>query len=128
MAHTISARKLRLFLFKEELKDQRRTARQRCRAAVEAKIAVAAFNVRARSDQPVLAWPTFRAALMAGRPILVVRCSGCEQVSYIDLRTIRYHPDSSINSLTPCLTCLRCQPDPPLPYLAGLRRCRPFRT
>jgi hypothetical protein len=126
MAHTISERKVRLFLFKEELKERRRTPPQHRRAAVEAKIAVAMFNVRARTRHPVLAWPTFRAALMAGRPILMVQCSGCEQASYVDLQTIRCHPDSSINSLTPYLTCLRCQPDPPLPHLMGLRRCRPF--
>jgi hypothetical protein len=126
MAHTISERKVRLFLFKEELKEQRRTAPQRRRAAIEAKIAVAVFNVRARSTHPVLAWPTFRAALLAGRPILVVQCPSCEQVTEVDLRRIKYHPDSSINSLTPHLKCLRCQPDPPLPRLMGLRRTPRF--
>lgn len=126
MAHTISERRVRQFLIKEDLKEQRRTAPQRRRAAREAKIAVAVFNVRARSSRPVLAWPTFRAALMAGRPILVVQCSSCEQVSWVDLRTIKYRPDSSINSLTPHLVCLRCQPGPPLPWLLGLRKMPPF--
>ena len=36
-----------------------RTIFQHQRATVEAKIAVAVFNVRARSTHPVLAWPTF---------------------------------------------------------------------
>jgi hypothetical protein len=126
MAHTISERKVRYFLLKEELKEQRRTAPQRRRASIEAKIAVAVFNVGARSTHPVLAWPTFRAPLLAGRPILVVQCSSCEQVTDIDLRRIKYHPESSINSLTPHLKCLRCQPDPPLPRLVGLRRIPRF--
>lgn len=40
------------------------------------------------------------------------------------LRKIKMHEDASINCLVPYLKCLRCQPDPPLPYLIGLRKWR----
>jgi hypothetical protein len=122
MAHSISERKVRMFLLGAELEELRRTAPQRLRASREAKLAVAVFNVRTLSGQPVTSWPTFRAAALAGRPFLKVSCPACEQVSFVDLREIAYHPDASINSLTPHLKCLRCQPGPPLPRLVGLRR------
>jgi hypothetical protein len=122
MAHTISERQVRAVLLKAELEERRLRAPQIRRADWEAKLSVAVFNVRALSGHPVLSWPTFRAALVSKRPILQVVCPGCEQVSHLDLRTISYHPDSSINSLTPHLKCLRCQPDPPLPRLVGLRK------
>jgi hypothetical protein len=124
MAHTISAWKLKMSLLGAALEEQRRTEPQRRRARNEAKIAVAVFNVRARSAHPVLAWPTFRAASVAERPFLMVECVSCRQISYLDLRQINAHPDASINSLTPNLKCLRCQPDPPLPRLIGLRKWR----
>jgi hypothetical protein len=122
MAHTISARKLKMFLLGAELEELRRAEPQRRRARNEARIAVAVFNVRARSAHPVLAWPTFRAVALAQRPFLMVECASCRQIAYLDLRKIDSHPDASINSLTPHLKCVRCQPNPPLPRLIGLRK------
>jgi len=124
MAHTVSAWKLKMFLLGAKLEEQRRTEPQRRRARNEARIAVAVFNVRARSAHPVLAWPTFRAAALAERPFLMVQCAACEQIACLDLRSIDHHPDASINSLTPYLKCLRCQPRPPSPRLIGLRKGR----
>ena len=122
MAHTISERRLKMFLWRVEWEERRRAEPQRRRAINEAKTAVAAFNVRARSAHPVFAWPTFRAAALAERPFLMVKCVSCGQVAHLDLRKIDYHPDASINSLAPYLKCLRCQPNPPLPRLIGLRK------
>jgi hypothetical protein len=122
MAHTISERQIRMFWWRVEQEELRRTEPQRRRATIEAKIAVAVFNVRARSGHPVLAWPTFRAAALAERPFLIVECASCGQIACLDLRKIGYHPDASINSLTPYLKCLRCHPNPPSPRLIGLRK------
>ncbi len=95
---------------------------QRRRLEREAKIAVALFNVRALTRHPVLAWPTFRAAKLAKRRFLLVECPGCRQRAALDLRDIPAHPDASINALTPYFNCQRCQPQPPLPWLIGLRK------
>jgi hypothetical protein len=122
MAHTISERQIRMFWWRVEQDELRRTEPRRRRATIEAKVAVAVFNVRARSAHPVLAWPTFRAAVMAERPFLMVECASCGQIAGLDLRKIGYHLDASINSLTPYLKCLRCQPNPPSPRLIGLRK------
>jgi hypothetical protein len=124
MAHTISERQIRMFWRRVGQEELRRTEPQRRRATIEAKIAVAAFNVRARSAHPVLAWPTFRAAVLSERPFLMVECVSCGQIACVDLRKIGYHLDASINALTPYLKCMRCQPDPPSPRLFGLRKCR----
>jgi hypothetical protein len=113
-----------MFFLRTEQEELRRTEPQRRRAAREVRIAVAVFNVRARSAHPVLSWPTFRAAALAYRPFLTVQCGSCGQVADLDLRNIDRHPDASINSLTPYLSCLRCQPAPPLPRLMGLRKGR----
>jgi hypothetical protein len=69
MAHTISERQIRMFWRRVGQEELRRTEPQRRRATIEAKIAVAAFNGRARSAHPVLAWPTFRAAVPVGASI-----------------------------------------------------------
>jgi hypothetical protein len=102
-----------------------RTTPQRKRAEIEAKIAIAFFNVRALTRFPVLSWPTFRAAELAKRRFLLVECPGCRQRAALDLRDISAHPDASINSLTPYFNCRRCQPQPPLPWLIGLRKRKP---
>jgi hypothetical protein len=59
------------------------------------------FNVRAKTQWAILAWPTFRAAFAAKRYFLTALCLGCKQVACIDLRAINYHPDASINCLIP---------------------------
>src|SRR4051812_26280427 len=100
MAHSISIQKQYRMLQEAERHEQLRTAPQRHRAEREAKIAIAAFNVRAQSKAyPVLIWPTFRAAELAKRQFLRVMCPSCAQVASIDLREIHAHPDTSINSL-----------------------------
>lgn len=123
MAHSISVQKQYRMQLEAEWHDKRRTAPQRRRAIREAQIAIAAFNVRAQSKVcPALAWPTFRCAELAKRYFLRVLCPSCSQVASIDLREIYAHPDTSINSLTPHLKCLRCQPNPPLACIVGLRK------
>ena len=124
MAHSKSLRKLTWEMREAIRAEERRLAPKRKRADKEAKIAVAAFNVRARTDYAILAWPTFRAALAAKRYFLTALCPGCKQEAYIDLRETGYHPDASINCLIPRLSCKRCCPNPPFAKITGLRKRR----
>jgi hypothetical protein len=97
-------------------------APQRQRTEKEAKFAIAEFNVRAKTQWAVLAWPTFRAAFAAKRYFLTALCPGCKQAACIDLRTISYHPDASIKCLILHLSCQRCCPNPPFAKITGLWR------
>jgi len=117
----------------EELEAAARDAQERrerpakLRAEREAKLAVAVFNVRARSKFPTpLTWPTFRAVLTAKRYFLTVWCPACQNIACVDIRPekLRYHPDASINCLIPYLSCKRCCPNPPFAQITGLRRRR----
>ncbi len=108
---------------KERLPDEERCLAPKIkRTEKEAKLAVAAFNVRAKTKWAILAWPTFRAALTAKRHFLTMICPGCKQSGCIDLRKISYHPDASINCLIPQLSCKRCCPNPPFAKITGLCR------
>ena len=62
----------------------------------EAKLLVAAWNVRVR------------ATLIARRFYLGCLCPGCGQRGSVDLRRINRHPDASLESLIPMLSCQRC--------------------
>jgi hypothetical protein len=122
MAHSKSTRQLLQEEREAAEAEKRRLAPQWKRAASEAKFAVAVFNVRARTDWAILAWPTFRAALTAKRYFLTCRCPGCQQEACLDLRKLKYHPDASINCLIPHLSCTRCCPNPPFAKITGLWR------
>jgi hypothetical protein len=72
--------------------------------------------------------PTIGGAVRAGRPWLTCYCAGCGVVGEIDLRKTDRHPDASIESLIPQLSCQRCSPHPPFARLIGLAatgRARP---
>ena len=124
MAHSKSIRQLDQEARAAADAEERRLAPQRKRAEREAKFAVAVFNVRAKTQSAVLAWPTFRAALAAKRYFLTVLCPACKQEASIDLRKVNYHPDASINCLIPRLSCTRCCPNPPFAKITGVRRHR----
>jgi hypothetical protein len=49
--------------------------------------------------------PTMRAAMIAGYRWLTASCPGCGMVSDVDLTTVDRHPDGSIMSLIPALSC-----------------------
>jgi len=122
MAHSKSIHRLTQEAREVARTEERRLAPRRKRAEKEAKIAVAAFNVRAKTDWAILAWPTFRAALTAKRFFLTALCPGCKQEVCLDLRRLSYHPDASINCLIPHLSCKRCCPNPPFAKITGLWR------
>ena len=67
---------------------------------------------RARGAEPLF-HPTIGGAIRARRPWLTCYCPGCGVVAEIDLRKIDRHPDASIESLIPHLSCQRCSPHPP---------------
>ncbi|HMJ45038.1 MAG TPA: hypothetical protein VK522_22470 [Pseudolabrys sp.] len=122
MAHSKSIHKLTQEARAAAEAEAIRLAPQRQRAEREAKFAVAVFNVRAKTEWAILAWPTFRAAFAAKRYFLTALCPGCKQVACLDLRTVSYHPDASINCLIPHLSCQRCCPNPPFAKITGLWR------
>jgi hypothetical protein len=74
---------------------------------------------RARGAEPLF-HPTIGGAIRAGRPWLTCYCPGCGVVGEIDLRKVDRHPDASIESLIPHLSCQRCSPHPPFARLIGL--------
>jgi hypothetical protein len=129
MAHAKSIRRQieeereRLAAFEASLAPWTRRAEREC------KLAVAAFNVRVKSKKypAALAWPTFRAAIIAKRHFLTLMCPGCGQGTCIDIRPekLRYHPDASVNSLIPYFFCERCAPNPPYAVITGLSRWPP---
>jgi hypothetical protein len=52
----------------------------------------------------------------------VCLCPGCGQRGSVDLRRINRHPDASLESLIPILSCQRCSPNPPFARLTGVSR------
>jgi hypothetical protein len=74
---------------------------------------------RARGAEPLF-HPTIGGAIRAGRPWLTCYCPGCGVVGEIDLRKLDRHPDASVGSLIPLLSCQRCSPHPPFGKLIGL--------
>jgi len=111
MAHSKSIHRLTQEAREAARAEENSLAPKKKRAGREAKIAVAAFNVRAKTKWAVRAWPTFRAAFSAKRYFLTCVCPGCKQEACLDLRKLSYHPDASINCLIPKLSCKRCCPE-----------------
>lgn len=81
---------------------------------------VALWNARAARGRPPAFFPTIGTALVAGRPLLRFLCPACRQVGAVDLRRFDQHPDASISSLIPKLSCSRCCPNPPFARLLEL--------
>ena len=69
----------------------------------------------------LLFYPTFRTALVAGLPWLEYMCPGCRQVGELDLREVDRHPEASISTLIPQLSCRRCCPNSPFAELIRLK-------
>jgi hypothetical protein len=124
MAHSKSRHKLEREM-REALADkERREGPARRHAEREAKLAVAFWKVRLLSGGPLWFYPTIRAALTAGRPFLTCVCPGCRVQGCVDIRNLRRHPDASLQSLIPMLSCQRCSPNAPFAKLTGLWRRR----
>jgi len=102
---------------------QRRKEEERRAADVaEAAHIIEAWNDRLASGRRALFSPTIGAAAIAGYRWLTVYCPGCGTVKDIDLTTIRRHPDASLMSLIPELSCRNCRPHAPFAQLRRLRR------
>ena len=82
---------------------------------------MAIWNLRAKRGRRVTFFPTIGAALAAKTPILEVLCPACQTVGEVDIRKLDRHPDASLSSLVPSLSCRMCCPNPPFAKLIGLR-------
>lgn len=73
---------------------------------------VALWNIRiARGAEPLFI-PTIGAALRAGRPWLTYQCPACTMIGEEDLRRLDRHPQGSVESVIPALSCPRCPGGP----------------
>jgi hypothetical protein len=82
------------------------------------------WNTKIAAGRRILSAPTFGAARLAGYRWLTVYCPGCGTVKEIDLAKIDRHPDASITSLIPDLSCRMCRPHAPFAQLKRLARDR----
>ena len=122
MAHTKSRHKLERER-REALDEIERLERpKRVKSEREAKLVVATWNVHVIRHPTVWFFPTIRAALVARRFWLGCLCPGCGQRGSVDLRRINRHPDASLESLIPMLSCQRCSPNPPFARLTVVSR------
>src|SRR5262249_48549547 len=105
---------------KRKLEDQRRTAAEKeaaARRATDAQVLedaerlIAAWNERQAKRMPMLFSPTIGAAITAGYWFLWFRCPACRMVSARDLRGLDRHPDATLTSLIPALSCRSCRPN-----------------
>jgi hypothetical protein len=88
--------------------------------AVDAVAVIEAWNARLVTGRRVLSSPTFGAAALAGYRWLTVYCPGCGTVKDVDLGKIDRHPDASISSLIPSLSCRTCRPNAPFVQIKRL--------
>ena len=67
--------------------------------------------------QPKLFSPAIGAAVTARYRFLWMRCPTCRTTTSIDLRTLDRHPDATVTSLIPALSCRSCRPHAPFAEL-----------
>lgn len=106
----------------DEAREALRDAPRRARYRAETAGAVVTFNVRALSGRPPVFFPTIAAALATHRPFLHVACPACGQVGSVDLREVDRHPEATIATLIPALSCRGCRRHAPLAVIRGLRK------
>jgi hypothetical protein len=97
------------------------TRKQKRRLFREARVVVGLWNAARVQGCAPLAHPTLRAAIAAGTPWLSFCCPACRHVGEIDLRKIDRHPDATIESLIPSLSCRQCRPNPPFAVLTAVQ-------
>lgn len=114
---------------RRKMQDQRRTAAAKEAEArrtlgrqilEDAEPLVAPWNARQGGHMPMLFWPTIGAAIAARHWFLWVRCPGCRTTQSIDLRRLDRHPDATVTSLIPSLSCRTCRPNAPFAELVKL--------
>jgi hypothetical protein len=86
----------------------------------DAEHLVKTWNARQEAHMPMLFSPTIGAAIAARHWFLWVRCPACRTMSSIDLRTLDRHPDATVTSLIPALSCRSCRPNAPFAELVKL--------
>ena len=86
----------------------------------DAEHLVATWNARQEAHMPMLFSPTIGAAVAARYWFLWVRCPACRTTQSVDLRTIDRHPDATVTSLIPALSCRSCRPHAPFAELLRL--------
>jgi len=64
--------------------------------------------------------PHVRTALLADRPLLQLHCPGCDQVAFLDLRTVVRKLDFPIDGLIDVVRCRPCGEQGPQPVMLGL--------
>jgi hypothetical protein len=119
-SHRISDRKLAALdreLNPGKFEREERARLQDLRAATAL---VSIRNARRAMGRELWFYPTIGAALAAGRPWLSFLCPACEMVAEVDLCFHDRHPDASVQSLIPALSCTRCRPNPPFVRLLQL--------
>jgi hypothetical protein len=88
----------------------------------DAERLISTWNARQEACMPMLFSPTIRAARTACYWFLWVRCPACRTTTSIDLRTLDRHPDTTVTSLIPALSCRSCRPHPPFAELVRLSK------
>jgi hypothetical protein len=86
----------------------------------DAESLVKTWNARQGARMPMLFSPTIGAAVAARYWYLWVRCPGCRTTQSVDLRAIDRHPDATVTSLIPALSCRSCRPHAPFAELLRL--------
>ena len=86
----------------------------------DAERLVATWNARQEGQMPMLFSPTIGAAIAARHWFLWIRCPACRTTNAIDLRTLDRHPNATITSLIPWLSCRSCRPHAPFAELVRL--------
>jgi len=104
--------------------ERRRQEEARQVEIAEANQVIEAWNTKLAAGRRILSAPTFGAARLAEYRWLTVYCPGCGTVKEIDLAKIDRHPDASITSLIPDLSCRMCRPHAPFAQLKRLARDR----
>lgn len=82
--------------------------------------AVTRWNAEMRKGRRPRYSPMLGVALDARFYFLDVHCPGCRQRKQIDLRKLDRHPQTTLETLIPSLSCRNCQPDPPFARLIAL--------
>jgi hypothetical protein len=86
----------------------------------DAERLVTTWNARQEAHMPMLFSPTIGAAVAARCWFLWVRCPACRTTQSVDLRAIDRHPDATVTSLIPALSCRSCRPHAPFAELLRL--------
>jgi hypothetical protein len=118
----INRRRLEREQARARVEDERARQSREEAATADAVWMIEAWNARLADGRPVLFSPTIGTALGAGYRWMTVACPGCRTCRDVDLGAVDRHPDASVASLIPALSCCNCRPHAPLAQVKGLTR------